>query len=763
MSYIVNINFININSENFFNSQNSKIFVSLNNNSGYNEYSNEYYVKFNYIDNTIIKKYYIQIFGINIELLNTNSFILNISSFNFTYGYYKEESVKSLILYNFDNFYQLIYLGLPNLKDQVNISMSYNYFLIETTYEPVQPSYLDYKSIMMLNNYQGTINYLQNTIFLNGMIYKINKISINDINDSSNNNYKLFKINDNINLDLDTHIYFNNDIRAFSYILYLNSYNFSEYKIFPENYETIILMIDYIFLPEDINYKNTKTDKYFYKKDSNGNEEQIFFEPIDEIKYSIVLSLNLQTFNSTELKINDEDKYYNVLFFKNYINENYFVKSITIFDYDYIKYFNSNTEFYNIIDININIDLYDRIIKNDNNLKEPIIPEINYSYLFINFDLINLLNLINFNCENNNFHNFMKSNKISVDTLVNYLSNFELKSDNIYYIANNNKTLINDKNLNINSESLIYNYNYLYNNSEKNFGKNKINKGIINFNNNIINCIKCKIVFLFKEIGSYSFYGKIFLDNYNIQIYHKKYDLDNLEKKKKLLNLLLYIASASLGIKIIFYNNLDSEPRVSSFFNYYLNTNPYYLFNEINLAKNLNNYNIYFNIDTTNKNYNQQYLKLNIDIKLDYYILFLYSDKNSVLKNYEELVFNYSQYIFKIFKITDINGNIYENKDIFYIAFNSLKQINLFLEYLNSGLFITNNTKLSNYFNIQKSVTFSNYYNINNYWVLDSLPEPQVPNGNPDILLKNKIVFSINNLHINQIYLQGDLFIEEFL
>ena len=40
-------------------------------------------------------------------------------------------------------------------------------------------------------------------------------------------------------------------------------------------------------------------------------------------------------------------------------------------------------------------------------------------------------------------------------------------------------------------------------------------------------------------------------------------------------------------IKIIFYNDIESEPRVSSLFNYYLNTNPYYLFNEINLFSQL--------------------------------------------------------------------------------------------------------------------------------------------------------------------------------
>ena len=763
MSNIVNINFINIDSQNFFNMQNSTILLTLASESGLNKYSNEYHVKYDYIENTIIKKYYVEIFGISTQLLNTNNFTIGIIFFSFVYGYYKDDILKSLIIYNSDNFYQLIYLGLPNLKDPVNIVVDYNYFIIESEYIPGQIGYPDSQSIMMLNNYQGILNYVQNTIFLNGKIYKININSINDIIDILNNDYKLFKISNNINLDIDTHIYFENKIKSFSNILYLNSYNFSDYKLFPENYESIIVLIDYINLPENIFYKNTNTDKYFYKIDSNGNEIiQSISELDEEIKYSNVLSLNLQTFNSIELKQENEneDKYYNVLFFKNYVNDDYFVYSITVFDYDYNKYFdNSNVEYNNII--NYSSNLYDKIINNDNNLIVPTIPDINYSYLLINLDLIKLINIIKFNCENNNFHNFIKSNKISVDTLIEYLLKFELKLCNIYYISNNKKKEINDKDYISYNNQLSYNYNYLYDNTKNIIKKDYKNKGIINFNNNIINSIRCKVVFLFSQIGYYSLYGKIFLDNYNIQIYHKNYDitdLTDLTEKKKLINLLIYIATVSLGIKIIFYNEINSEPKVSSFFNYYLNTNPYYLFNEINLARNLNNYDIYFNINSTNINYNQQYLKLNIDIKLDYYILFLYSDKDSILKDYDELIFSYSQYIFKIFKNTDTNGNIYENKDLFFIAFNNLKEINIFLEYLNTGLFITNINKLTNYFNIQKSVTFCNYYIINNYWVLDSLPEPQLPN-----VLKKKIYFSINNLHINQIYLQGELFIKETL
>lgn len=750
MSELIYINFINIDSKYFFNYQNSSVIISLNDN-GYNSFSNEYYIKYDNITNTIEKKYYIEIFNLNKENLITDNFILNVKLFTYKYGYYKNESTKSLILYNLDNYYQVIYLGLPNLIKSANIQLDYNFAKIETEYIQPEQTYNSKQSFVLLNNYQGILNYLQNTIYLNGLIYKIIINSINTINDDGTiiNNLDLFKISNNVELSLDTRIYIYNNVKEFSYVLYLSTYNFSEYKLFPENYSTIIVMINYIE------------------------------ENLPEIKYKSIFTLNLQTFNLPKSNSQENDEYYNVLFFYNYINPNYKVKNITIFSYDYDKYFINTTkipEYYNIDETIPNINLYNEIIGNDTELIVPIIPNINLNYLLINFNLINLLDMIRYNCENNNFINFTKSNIVSISTLINYLANFNIKPCNLYYILNSKIDYINNinniniigSNYNQTSKYLTYNYNYLYNESEKYGIKKYTGKGYIDFNNNIVNSIRCKIIFLFEYGENYTFYGKLFLDNYNIQIYHKNYELnigtelEQIENKKKLVNLLLYLASKSLGIKIIFYNNLNSEPSIMSTFNYFLNVNPYYLFNEINLSRKLNNYDIYLGIDYVNNNYNTQYLKLNINIKTNYYILFLYSDKNTILDNYDELVFNYSQYIFKIFKNKEICGNIYENKHLFFISFNNLEQINIFLKYLNTGLFSINQnnySQLSNYFNFSKSEIFCNYYMINNYWVLDSLPEPQVPNGNPNTLVKNKIYFSINNLKINQIYLYGNLFI----
>ena len=772
MSQLIYFNFINIDNENFFNTSNSIIRIKKINENGLEIFNSEYYIKYNLETNTLKKIYYIEVFDLDVTTLVTNNFNLELSNYLYKYAYFNDNINKSLIIYNKNNYFQFVYLGLPNLKNFIEVIINYTYFYVGNLSElesgPVTEFDTNSQNIMMLNNYQGINNYLQNTIFLDGTIYKLYIDSTGGIVDptiSLNNNYKLFKIDNYLNLDVNTYIYFYNNINTFSYILYLNSYNFTEYKTFPENYESIILLIEYVEFPGNVYIKYTQAEKYYYQIDVSGNENKIDLE-IDtlEIKYSVVLSLNLQTFNSVQLNTSNTNEYYNVLFFKNYVNQNYIVKSITMFDCDYNKYFVNNfkfPEFYNISEYNI--DLYDKIILNDINLLDPTILDLNYSYLFMNFDLINLINLIKYNCENNYIINFLKSNKITLDTLISYLANFEFINYNIYKIINIDNEKINNlymnRTINIlgNSSNNNYNYNYLYDNKKTYENKYNNNLGIINFNNNIMNSIRCKIVFLLGKYGYYSFYGKLYLSNYNIEIYHKKYNIDELDKKKSLINLLLYLASFSWGIKIILYNEIASEPKVSSFYNYYLGTNPYYLFNDINLTRKLNNFDTYLNITSLDNNYKNQYLKFNLEIRLKYYILFFYSDKNSILRNYDELVFNYSQYVFKIFKNKNINGNTDENKDLFFIGFQDLKQLNIFMKYLTTGIFNTNLNNLSNYFNINKSVIFCNYYNINNYWVLNSLKEPIVPNGNPNILDKNKIYFSINNLSVNQIYLQGDL------
>jgi hypothetical protein len=763
MDQKIYFNFINIEDDFFFNETNSNVTITTYNLYGYETFTSEYYIEYLFEENSKKKKYFIQIHGMDINLFNTSNFNLEITNFSYTYSYFNDDNNKSIIIYNiYKNNYQIVYLGLPNLVNQVQIQINYNYYFIGENSQ-LQPGLKDEnfstQIIMMLNNYQGILNYIQNTILLDSLTYQIEITGIEDnLNTGNNiNNYKLFKIHNDINLDIYTRIYIYNDLNTFSSILYLNTYNFSEYKLFPENYETIILMIEYINSSGGIYIKNTTNGKYFYKLDSNGNEIEIQVDTSVDPVYTIILSLNLQTFNCGQIKILEPYEYYNVLFFENYVDKNYLVNSVSIFESDYDKYFiNTITqvEYNNISTLNNN--LYENIIENDNNLTIPIIPNINYLNILINLDLISLVNLIKYDSKNNYFSNFLKSNEVSVETLINYLVKFVLIDYNMYEIINV-KNINLEKIYSVENIKKVYKSNYLYDLNKTYIDKYHTNFGFINFNNNVVNSIRCKIVFLFNRYGYYSFDGKIYLNNYNLKIYHKKYDIDNVEKKKKLINLLLYIASLSWGIKIIFYNNLNSEPKVSSFYNYYLGTNPYYLFNEINLSRSLENFNIFFNIISLNNNFNSQYLKFNLEILKDYYILFLYSDKNNVLDTYDELVFNYSQYVFKIFKNPPVNGNILKDKNLFYICFQNLKELNIFMGYIKTGLFDTNIKKLSNYFDIPESVIFCNYKNINNYWVLNSLSEPIVPNGNPNILDKNKIFFSINNLHANQIFLQGKL------
>lgn len=720
----IDINFINISNDNFFTNSNNKIIIKIYNEYENNIYSNEFYVKYDMKDNLISKQYYITIGNLNKSILTTDNFILQIENFKYEYTYYDNQIEKSLIIFNRNNYFQLIYLGLPNNQSPIDIMINYDSYNINMNV------ITNSQSITLSNNYQGILNYLQNTIYLDGSIYKIIINNIISSNPNISTNYKLFHQTNTFNLDLNTFIYFYNDISTLSYILYLNCYNFIDNKVFPENYESIIIMIDYSL-----------------------NEDII---------YSLILSLNLQTFNTNQIDPNSILKYYNVLFFNNLTNPNYIIKNITIFDYDYEKYFINTLlppEYYNIQGIESN--LYSKIIESDSMMNIPEIIDLSYSYLLINLNLIDLVNLIHYNCENHYFNVFMKSNKITIDTLVAYLVKFELKSYNIYKITNLEHLKPNNNELFKNKNKEKYYYNYNYNDSNNLNKRNHYQKNIININNNIINSIKCKIIFLFgiPNLYSYSFDAKLFLNNYNIEIYHKNYQIDSIDKKKKLILLLLFIASKSIGIKIIFYNQQIINPQsiISPD-----NLTIYNMFNQIELFKSMNDFNIFFDIISINSNYTKQFLKCNINIKKDYYILFLYSDINSILSTYTKLQFVFSQYSFTIFKLDTINGNFYQDKELFYIGFNNLKDINIFMSYITTGLFIDKKyNELKNYFNIPKSIYFSNYYNINDFWIESNLPPPTDISNNPNNSLKNEIYFSINNLSLNQIYLYGNISINQ--
>lgn len=748
--YIININFNGINGELFFYLNDNTISIIIRNNFDIIISNNIYIINY-YIDETFNNKiYYIKLNKDIKDLLENENFLINLpKNFNYHYTYYNNEPNKSIIIYPNYNYLPLIYLGLPNNKfiESFKIDFKYNLLGSENTIDcsgSISPccstdcsgnydnSNITY--ITLFNNYFGNNNYFLNMLKLNGDIFQLcipNNTGITSY-DSNNNiisNYELYKIKNTINISPNTNIYFNDcsgNINPISYIINLNNYNYSPIRNVPNYYENIIFGINYI--------------------DSSGN---LLVDSSGNICESI-LSLGLQTYNPNQICSTNDingNNYYNVLFFYNYIDNEYNTNIVNMFSYDYEKYFDNTilpVEYYNIN--SSQSTLYDDLILNDINLDIPIILDLQYTYLFINLDLIYLQkNLINPEFLNNYVYNFTKSTKINLEIMINYLINFIFKEYNIFKIINIKKKNIPD------NQFIIKNYLY-QNESLYQPTKNipKFNK-IINFNNNIVNCIRCKIIFYYssdknKQInGMYTVDGKLFLNNYNLEIYHKKYDFTNVstdDNKKKLINMLLWLGASTYKIKLFFYNKKNSV--VPAF----------YLFNQINLFKINNDFKIQFELTALDNNYTNGYIQLNTNINIQYYILFLYANNNTFLNqsNFDELIFLYNSYIFKLLKINSPNGNLNKDKIIFYICFQNLKEINIFMEFIKNGILNTqlDDNNLSNYFNIEKSITFYNYYDLNNYWIIDST-QP---------INKYEIFFSINNLHIEQIYLYGDLFIE---
>jgi hypothetical protein len=742
MDDIIYINFNRIKSEIIFNLIDNGIIVKIINYNNIILLNNIYDVNY-YIDNTYNKQiYYIKIQSGIKNILNTTNFLLNLpKNYYFQYTNFENETEKSIIIYKKYNYLPLIYLGLPNNKFVESFKVIYNYVKIGSTnttncldssgneyccidcsgnYDGTSIQY-----ITMFNNYFGNNNYYNNTLELSGDIYQLciannSGITSYDSITDTTNNYDLFKIKNNMDITIDNNIYFydcSSNKYPLSYIINLNTYNYDynlKNSIF-EEYDNIIFNINYIDISGNICI------------DISGNI------------YENVLSLNLQTFDPEQLCINTDisgNNYYNTLFFYNYFDDNCNINTINMFDYDYEKYFINTRLPVELFNINLyQIDLYDQIILTDANLSLPNILNIINSYLFINLDDVQLQkNIINPELINNVFYTFTKSNKINLDIIISYLINFTIKKYNVFKITN------------------LLNYNTSTNNTSTNTNK------IINLNNNIVNCIKCKIVFYYSSKtniqtnGTYSFDAKLFLNNYNLQLYHKKYDFENIssnEQKRNLVNMLLFLCSTTYQIKLYFYNKKNTAiPSI-------------YLFNEVNLLKNNNNFNIQFDILPLNNTYTSGYLQLNTQINIQYYILFLYANNNTILNqaNFDELTFYSNGVIFKLFKINSPNGNLYKDRILFYICFQNLEELNIFMEFIKVGVIntkIIENNNLSNYFNIQNSIPFYNYYDLNYYWVSDD--SPTIFNSS-QVINRYEINFSINNLYVNQIYLYGDLFI----
>jgi len=745
MEDIIYINFIYIYDKLFFFKLNDKLTIKINYLNDLTLFENSFDINCEIYKNINDKQYFIKIPKIIINNLTVSNFIVNLPKYYYyDYAYYKNDKHKSIIIYKDYNYLPLIYLGLPNLKSKKYFKINYKYKEINSNvFSDCSGNIINdcncdidcsgnYTSnsncqITLFNNYFGNSNYFLNRIKLKGNIYEIciNNNGITSFDNGITHNYKLFKIKNNLDIDINTNIYFYDDTSGnyLSYIINLNSYNFSPIKNIPIEQENLIANINYI-------------------TDSSGSV------------YNSILSLNMQTFNPNQLCQTNLDSsgnfYYNTLFFFNYINPNYTVDYLNIFSYDYDKYFDNTEiplEFYNVNYCQHN--LYDYIINLDSNLSIPIILNILEPYLFINLDFINLdIRLINMvNYANDFFYKSTNSNKINLDILVKYLINFTIKKYNVFKLTNIRNI---DNNDNVTTYDIVRNELYGYLSLYVKSYLYKDPNEYINFNNNVVNCIRCKVIFYYKSNtnmqinGYYEVDAKLFLNNYNLELYHKKYNFENESSdinKIKLINLLLFLQTTTYQIKLYFYNKKNSVIPA------------YYIYNQVDLFKNINDFETTINVELLNNTYTNGYLKYNIQVNKKYYILFLYADIDSFLNlsNYDELIFYNNKITFKILKIDKPNGNTLENKLLFYISFQNLKEINMFMKYISTGILDTNNnnTNLSTYFNIQNSITFYNYYELNNYWIKE---EGMLPN-------KHKINFSINNLYLNQIYLYGNLFI----
>lgn len=784
-----------------FTEQNNYVLIKMYDDIGIITNIYEYEIKYIIMNEINEKKYYIDTtIGDEIELSTINFFLILPLDTRYTFTFYEDDIIKSLIIYKEIINLPLIFLGLPNLTKEMSIIINYGYEGYDNMGKiDGSGNYI----LTMFNNYDGNFNHIENNILkLNGNYNKIIISNTNGIYDSNPLNiYKIYGLNSmNIITKPNTNIYFYQQTSLFSSIIYLNNYNFTNFVDAPnytEKYSNIIVLIEYIdssgniYSSFELNNLNNQSmqskfvddECYCVEQPINTNTDStttfyvieddekipIEFDINKPIRYSCVSTLNMQTLNLNQLENVDFNEYYNMIFFYNYVNPNYYVKSIRFFCDDFEKYFINyepvlepkKQPVFNNIGLIYN-DLYDVLIENDTELKKPLIIELNYplAYYIQNIDLINIVNMINFNFENNFMADLLKSKKNIIETIVNYLANYKIIKYNVYKIINvyKNETT----NLSFSNSYKINNdfepkTNYNYDNTPNR--PNDLNKNFnykINFNNNIMNCVRCHIFFIFTNNTFYTFDAKLFIDNYSIAIYNKKYDFDNNiddTNKKKFLNMLIYLCTKTISIKLIFYanniytNNINPNP-------YSKYNGPYeILYNQINFYKtslSKDDFNLFLDISGDKNNYKTARLNLNMTFKKDYYILFLYADANTFLSNYDELKFVFDKYLFKINKIKTPNANLYEDKLLFYISFNDIYEINSFMNYIKT-LKLEYPKNISNYFNFKKSKTFVCYYELNDYWIYNKID---------DNMPKHQIYFSINNLEIKQIYLYGNLFIQ---
>lgn len=557
-------------------------------------------------------------------ILSTYNFILELT-INYVYMY---NGQKTIYIYQKYQEISVNYIGLCNYINGQSLSLSYTYYTVsEQT-----------KSVKIINLFNNILN--GNSLKIDGNITSIESIRITDPNNP-------FNIYDLLNVTLPI------KLNIFSQI------NF---------YNTADCLINNIML-NNINTNNPDAVIFMIQLTDPNNTIQSY----------------IQTLNLCHLT-NDFNNYWSFGFNIQY-GVTWLGINLLVFDYDYNLYLSALSANNYMICSEItsnNATLYNILIVSDTNLVQPTINTIDITNYSFNLNEINkeLLNIL----ETNLLTNFLDSRIVDFNILLDYLVNYNIKTDNLYIMGKNNYIDIITQNL---------------------------------------NCILIKVCILYPAenftINSLVLYGKIFSNNGFCDIYHLEYIIDDNFTKKDLISDLLLIILKYFQVKIFFYNNLsDLNTIQSNDWNSSLIINPNYRFNKFILNK--NNVGLKFSLDF---NYN---LKLKLELKIDYKILYFTTSSgitDTILK------FSLGVFVFEIFKISVPNGNLITSDNLYYIVFESINETNEFINFITNGYF-KRGTKT--YFNIELSLNFKK--NTDNFYV-------------ESIDTKDIIQFRLSNLDLN--------------
>lgn len=659
--------------------------------------------------------YQIDIKLVNIDSLSIDTILINIISGSttlFNEELYIQNDVDELTLEN--NYFILTsyeYISTLTTSNFVLVNNDQKYLF---TYIPTI-IYIYPKYVKIPIQFLGLVNYYGNTISINVKykyidIYGVESDYIVQTLDLYNNNY----------IDY-SYLYISGNATTISVLEITSSDSLITYEIY--NTPVLIAINNKLKI---YFYDNTVANNFFRIEYFTQNLLQcrhaipVLIQNIDDdgnITNEYVVSLNLDL-------LDNYTNFYKVMYFQylQYLTGS--TINLIVFINDFNDYFTTTTSIPPVDPIS-NTNLYTILLSSDGNLIQPTIPTFlttsNTIYLFMNLDYLvvkRILDITSF--DSDPMASLLHCRKLNLKMVAEYITNYNLKLYNMFKLNNT--------------------YQYL-------------KKQNININNNIVNCILVKIIFLYPPFFYYTIHGKLILDNYNLQVNHIEYDFVNLpDDRINLILMLLFLCIQTYQVNIIFYNDIN-DPILTLPFQFSTMKSPIWLFNEKRLPfynKHIQNNNVNTNVNkyTTkqvlrtyqNKIYIKRdcdnYIKLMIDIMSRWYILFFYSDLTV-----NELVFNVGSQYFKILRLNTLNGNT-THQSIYYVVFNDIEELNQFMNLIVIGkLYISK--PISTYYNISQSKQFilTDYYRIT------------------DTTSSGNIYFEIDKLYINSTYLYGNNYI----